>query len=1054
MKKRLLCLILTIILIFSYAFQTDVQAADRPEEEFNGYLVRLAESPGSMSRAALNTVKNLEMVSEGLCLTEDLQTARALVGSGLAEFYEPNYILTLQDTPFYSPSQWNLLAVKVQAAWNSLDSQGLPNMLGDDVTVAVIDSGIYREHPDFKAENILEQYDLASNTYAYHGTFVTGIIAAQVNNSIGIDGVAANVKIMPINVTYNSNGNADVATIIKAIDDYALEKNADVINLSMGSTNYSEFLKEACQRAVDAGIIVVASAGNYLSGQTKSPDKYMYPASYDCVVSVSACKQDGHVTSGSAIKAVFDGAYSYFNDQVTVAAPGTGILSLYMDDGTKTDSGTSFSAPMVSAMAAMAKQRNKALSPADFITLLSQSTDDLGQEGFDPYYGNGFVNIKKFAETLDKSYRITFNKGDGASFDQTITVPDTYSLSSTTSSAITLPEPSRSGDEFRGWYENADFFGSPVTEIPSGSIGDKIYYAAWESDWLMTGTAQILVSNGTYSDPDFVDPGDSLSLRLTLDNDKTYGGTTSWYEGDRLLASGDTYTVEIHDAGKTIHAVYTAPQGWFGTIAAAPVRVERAVLGGLLLIEQTADIKIGDILSLKAESIIKGKAVQDDDTDYGLQWLRDGKAISGETYKTYMVKKEDRGHKISITAQAKGEFYKGSVLSEEVRAEIGRPSVTLTVTPGDKQAAISWKVTDNGGSPVTKFIVYKDDILKTTLPASSASYTFTGLENGVSYNFRLEAYNTALDGSQQYGSAEVSCTPLAPEGGQTNPGSGGISPGGGGGGAPMAPAALFYTIKATAGRGGSISPATSEIEAGGSQTFTIIPDEGYEVSSVLVKGQGVGAVSSYTFTNVNEDSAIEAVFAQKIVYSTNSNGFIDVDKSDWFAQSVDYVVNLGLFKGTTDDTFSPYASMTRAMFVTVLGRLHEYMNKNSLVQPEGLTFTDVPLDRYYAASVQWASDNNIIKGYEGGLFKPEEPISREQIVAILYRFALYAGLDTTNTSDITTFADSGNISSWSLDALKWAVGSGILGGRTDGSLDPQGLVQRCEVAAILNRFIK
>ena len=201
MKKRLSCLILTIILTFSLAFQIDVQAADQSGEEFKGYLVRLAESPMPMSRAALNTVKNLEMVSEGLCLTGDLQTAQALLDSGAAEFYEPNYILTLQDTPSYSPSQWNLLAVKVQAAWDSLDSQGLPDMLGDGVTVAVIDSGVYREHPDFKAENILEQYNLEVGGNAYHGTFVAGIIAAQVNNSIGIDGVAANVKIKPINVT-------------------------------------------------------------------------------------------------------------------------------------------------------------------------------------------------------------------------------------------------------------------------------------------------------------------------------------------------------------------------------------------------------------------------------------------------------------------------------------------------------------------------------------------------------------------------------------------------------------------------------------------------------------------------------------------------------------------------------------------------------------------------------------------------------------------------------------------------------------------------------------
>lgn len=275
-------------------------------------------------------------------------------------------------------------------------------------------------------------------------------------------------------------------------------------------------------------------------------------------------------------------------------------------------------------------------------------------------------------------------------------------------------------------------------------------------------------------------------------------------------------------------------------------------------------------------------------------------------------------------------------------------------------------------------------------------------------------------------------------------------PSGGGGGGGGTPAPIVYTVKATAGYGGSITPKSATIETGGSETFTITPNVGFVISDVLVNGKSIGAVSSYTFTNVDKDATIEAVFAQKIVPLR----FIDVNDTDWFTKSVDYVVNLGLFKGTTEDTFSPYTSMTRGMFVTVLGRLYEYMSKNSLVQPEELSFRDISLNAYYAPSVKWASDNNIISGYEGEQFKPGELITREQLVAILYRFAVYAGLDTTNTSDITIFSDSTDISSWAFEAVKWAAGSEIMTGRTDGTLDPQGLVQRCEVAAILHRFIK
>ncbi len=953
MKKRLLCLILAIILSLSPAFQPDVQAADRPGEEFKGYLVRLADS-GGMVQASLKTGKNLEMIREGLCLTEDLQTAQELVDSGIAEFYEPNYILTVQDGPSYTPSQWNLLAVKIEAAWEHVDYEGGFDMQGDGVAVAVIDSGVYRDHPDFNKDNILENYCLADDDPSdegwegWHGTFVAGIIAARVNNDLGIDGLTPNVVIMPVSVT--NNGQTTTDKVIAAIE-YAIEEKADVINISIGGSNYSELLEETCQRAVDAGIIVVAAAGNYLSG-VKSPDNYMYPASYDCVVSVSACKQDGG-GGGTAINAVFDSSYSYFNNKVTVSAPGTDILSLFTDGGTYTSKGTSFSAPHVSSMAAMAKQRNKALSPAVFETLLEESTDDLGDSGYDIYYGHGFVNIEKLALLLDKSYDIIYNNIDNAFFEEGTLVPESYTLASPD---ISLPEPFREGDRFMGWYEEEDSSGSPVTEIPSASMGDRTFYAAWESDKLVTGTAEIIVSHGASGDPDSVDPGDTLSLSLNLDKEDQYGGTISWHEGDSLLHSADTYTVEINDVGRTINALYTGPEGWLGTLATDAVKVEKAVLGGILIIEQTSGIKSGDILGLSLESQVNGDFVQSESSDYSLCWLRNGQPVPGETSASYIVKKEDRGQKISVTAQARGEIYKGSLVSNEVEV------------------------------------------------------------------------------------------PAASSGGEIGPGGGG-----GGGGAPPAPIVLLYTIKAAAGSGGSITPPSSQVEAGGSQTFTIIPDEGFEISNVLVNGESIGPVSSYTFKDVNENSTIEAIFAQKTIQA--SQDFIDIKDEDWFKESVEFVVGLALFKGTDENTFSPYMSMTRGMFVTVLGRLYEHMNDLTLAKPRELSFDDVPLDSYFAASVKWASDNNIISGYGEGLFKPDQPVSREQIVAILYRFAAYAGLDTRKTSDIRKFPDSEEASPWALEALNWAAGSGILGGRADGSLDPQGLVQRCEVAAILFRSI-
>lgn len=272
-------------------------------------------------------------------------------------------------------------------------------------------------------------------------------------------------------------------------------------------------------------------------------------------------------------------------------------------------------------------------------------------------------------------------------------------------------------------------------------------------------------------------------------------------------------------------------------------------------------------------------------------------------------------------------------------------------------------------------------------------------------------------------------------------------PDGGGGGGGVAPV-ITFTITASTGIGGKITPESATIEAGGSQTFNIAPQEGYEISDVLVNGKSVGAVTSYMFSDVSEDSTIKALFAKKAL----TFDFTDVNTKDWFFEAVKFVVDLGLFKGTTENTYSPYASMTRGMFVTVFGRLYEYMNNVNLESVEGFTFKDVSANQYYAPSVKWASDNNIVSGYGEEGFKPDNPITREQIVAIIYRFAIYANLDTSISSDITGFSDGNSTSEWAREAMRWAVGANLISGRTDGTLDPQGNIQRCEVAAILQRF--
>lgn len=466
--KRIFSLILTTLIAIPLLSPLQGLAAEQPEPPFDGYLVRLNETEVHDNLSLLSAEDCLE-VSEGLYLVDDLETVRSLDQMGLVSYYEPNYRLELLEGEDYTPNQWSLLAANAQAAWTHTDAVGQYDMRGAGVTVAVIDSGIYTEHPDFCQENLLEDYDLANaGVDGWHGTFVAGVIAAQVGNGLGTDGVAPDVTLLPIGIT--KNGDATIAMLIQAID-YAVEQGVDVINISLGSKARNESLEEACRRALDAGIIVVAAGGNYNAWESQSSSTYMYPASFDGVVSVSACKQDG-------AGAVFDSSYSYFNDKITVAAPGSGIQSLYPGGGTAVKNGTSFAAPMVTAMAAMAKQRSRDLTPEVFTHLLRLSATDLGEPGYDIYYGYGLVDIGTFAQVLDRQYAITFHLGaEDAAFSPEVQVPDFYTLGQ---EDIPLLQPIRPGYRFLGWYETEDCSALPVGSIPAGSIGEKTYYAAWE----------------------------------------------------------------------------------------------------------------------------------------------------------------------------------------------------------------------------------------------------------------------------------------------------------------------------------------------------------------------------------------------------------------------------------------------------------------------------------------------------------------------------------------------------------------------------------------------
>lgn len=177
--------------------------------------------------------------------------------------------------------------------------------------------------------------------------------------------------------------------------------------------------------------------------------------------------------------------------------------------------------------------------------------------------------------------------------------------------------------------------------------------------------------------------------------------------------------------------------------------------------------------------------------------------------------------------------------------------------------------------------------------------------------------------------------------------------------------------------------------------------------------------------------------------------FLDVSRTDWFYYDVRYVCENGLMNGTSRNRFSPYGTATRGMLVMILYRMEN--------EPRcfgSAAFSDVKPGAYYEKAVVWASQNNIVSGYTDGTFRPDAPVTREQLASILYRYTLYRGQDVSagETTSLTGYGDAQAVSSYALPAMRWACGTGILQG-ANGKLNPSGLATRAQLAAMLHRYL-
>ena len=257
-----------------------------------------------------------------------------------------------------------------------------------------------------------------------------------------------------------------------------------------------------------------------------------------------------------------------------------------------------------------------------------------------------------------------------------------------------------------------------------------------------------------------------------------------------------------------------------------------------------------------------------------------------------------------------------------------------------------------------------------------------------------------------------------------------------------------YAIRASAGKGGSISPkGTVRVEKNDSKTYTITADKGYAIADVTVNGKSVGAVDSYTFKNVTSDQTIRATFS--LEGAVEQPGFSDVSKNDWFYDAVQDAVDMGLMAGVSANRFDPNGTVTRAMVAQIL-----YAREGKPAVSGAAAISDVPANAWFHDAMQWAKAQGVIAGYPDGRMEPNAPVTREQLAVILHSYAQKKDMDLSKTAGLAGYADAADVSVWAKDAMSWAVGSGLISGRSASILAPAGSATRAECAVIFTQMFQ
>ena len=659
----------------------------------------------------------------------------------------------------------------------------------------------------------------------------------------------------------------------------------------------------------------------------------------------------------------------------------------------------------------------------------------------------------------------------------------------------TADDMTYTGHTFKGWYDNEGLTGDPVMAIGGTEMGNKEYWAKWEiNQYTITfdtaGGSAIAPITQDYGTA-ITAPADPTREGYTFAGWDTAIPATMPAHNMTITAQWtvNQYTITFDTDGGSEVAPITQDYGSAITAPAAPTREGYTFTGWDKTIPATmpaGDMTITAQWTVNQYTItydLDGGTAEGNPDTYTVEtdaftiknptrpgytftgWS--GTGLTGEDNLTVTIPKGSTGNRsytahwslntYSITYDLNGGTASGNPTSYTVESA----TITLNQPTKTGYTFTGWSGTDLTG----------EDNLTVTIPAGSTgdrSYTAHWSLNTYSITYDLDGGTAS--GNPDFYTVESSTITLNPptRTGYTFIGWSGTDLSGSDNLTVTIPAGSIGNRSYIAHWSLNTYSITYDLDGG---TALGNPDFYTVESSAITLNEPTKA--GYVFTGwsgtdlVGEDNLTVTIpagstgdrrytahweFDPTIIAALNPTpnvDFLDVSRTDWFYYDVRYVCENGLMNGTSRNRFSPYGTATRGMLVTILYRMEN--------EPRcfgSAAFSDVKPGAYYEKAVVWASQNNIVSGYTDGTFRPDAPVTREQLASILYRYTLYRGQDVSagETTSLTGYGDAQAVSSYALPAMRWACGTGILQG-ANGKLNPSGLATRAQLAAMLHRYL-